>query len=201
MAQLAFAAAGTAIGAMFGMPQLGFLAGSLVGTLLFPQKGPDVTSEGPRLGDLSVSSSAYGAPIAIGYGTLRMGGNIIWSSGIREQKTVKKVSGGKGMGGGGSQKSVTYSYFASFAIAFGEGPAEDVLRIWADGKLIYDKTGSSPLPPAQGGREPAPRSADRKPGGGGPRTGASGPVLPGVRGSGARRLRQPHPQHHRRDNV
>lgn len=144
MAQLAFAVAGTAIGAMFGAPQLGFLAGSLVGTLLFPQKGPDVTTEGPRLGDLSVSSSAYGAPIAIGYGTLRMGGNIIWSSGIREQKTVKKVSGGKGMGGGGSQKSVTYSYFASFGIAFGEGPAEDVLRIWADGKLIYDKTGSSP---------------------------------------------------------
>jgi hypothetical protein len=62
MAQLAFAAAGTAIGAMFGAPQLGFLAGSLVGTLLFSQKGPDVTSEGPRLGDLIVSSSAYGAP-------------------------------------------------------------------------------------------------------------------------------------------
>jgi hypothetical protein len=143
MAQLAFAVAGTAIGAMFGAPQLGFLAGSLVGTLLFPQKGPDVTSEGPRLGDLSVSSSAYGAPIAIGFGTLRRGGNIIWSSGIREQKHVKKVSGGKGMGGG-SQTSVTYSYFASFAIAFGEGPAEDVLRIWADGKLIYDKTGASP---------------------------------------------------------
>ena len=32
------------------------------------------------------------------------------------------------------------TYFASLALSFGEGPAEDVLRIWADGKLIYDKT-------------------------------------------------------------
>jgi hypothetical protein len=45
VAQLAVA--GTNIGAMFGAPQPGFLAGSLVGTLLFPQKGPDVTGRGP----------------------------------------------------------------------------------------------------------------------------------------------------------
>src|SRR5690606_24665332 len=51
---------------------------------------------------------------------------------------------GRQGGGGATQTSVTYSYFASFALSFGEGPAEDVLRIWADGKLIYNKTGSSP---------------------------------------------------------
>lgn len=34
-----------------------------------------------------------------------------------------------------------------------------------------------------------------------PRAGAPGLVLPRVRGTGARRLRQPHPQHHRRDHV
>jgi hypothetical protein len=41
VAQLAVA--GTNIGA----PQPRFLAGSLVGTLLFPQNGPDVTGQGP----------------------------------------------------------------------------------------------------------------------------------------------------------
>ncbi|HEX6987280.1 MAG TPA: hypothetical protein VF170_18020, partial [Planctomycetaceae bacterium] len=107
----------------------------------FPRKGPDIVTEGPRLGDLAVTSSAYGAPISIGYGTLRMSGNMIWSAGIREQKNVSRTrAGGKG-GGGTTQTSVSYSYFASFALSFGEGPAEDVLRIWADGKLIYDKTG------------------------------------------------------------
>lgn len=139
------AVGGAALGSAVGVGwQAGWLVGSVVGSLLFPAKGQNVTTEGPRLGDLTVSSSAYGASIAIGYGTLRMAGNMIWSSGIREQQNVTRTrSGGKG-GGGATQTSVTYSYFASFALSFGEGPAADVLRIWADGKLIYDKTGASP---------------------------------------------------------
>ncbi|HSF96431.1 MAG TPA: hypothetical protein VLA52_15505, partial [Thermohalobaculum sp.] len=139
------AVGGAALGSAIGIgPSAGWLIGSVVGNLLFPQKGQDVVTEGPRLGDLTVTSSAYGAPISIGYGTLRMAGNMIWSAGIREQKNVSRTrTGGKGGGGGGSQTTVSYSYFASFALAFGEGPAEDVLRIWADGKLIYDKTGQN----------------------------------------------------------
>ncbi|MCH8517962.1 MAG: phage tail protein, partial [Cyclobacteriaceae bacterium] len=46
-------------------------------------------------------------------------------------------------GGSRGQRVTTYSYRASFAIAFGEGPADQVLRIWADGKLILDRTGSA----------------------------------------------------------
>lgn len=139
------AVGGAALGSAIGVGwQAGWLVGAVVGNLLFPRKGPDVRTEGPRLGDLTVTSSAYGASIAIGYGTLRMAGNMIWSSGIREQQNVTRTrAGGKGSGGA-TQTSVSYAYFASFALSFGEGPAEDVLRIWADGKLIYDKTGASP---------------------------------------------------------
>ena len=127
------AAGGAALGSAVGLGwQAGWLIGSVAGSLLFPAGGGDTTSEGPRLGDLTVSSSAYGAAVPIGYGTLRMAGTMIWSSGISEQRHVMR-SGGKGAGGG-SQTAVTYAYFASFALAFGEGPAEDVLRIWADGK-------------------------------------------------------------------
>ncbi|WBQ12890.1 phage tail protein [Hyphomonadaceae bacterium BL14] len=139
------AAGGAALGSAVGLGwQAGWLAGSAIGSLLFPARGQNITTEGPRLGDLTVSSSAYGAAIAIGYGTLRMAGNMIWSSGIREQQNVTRArSGGKGAATA-TQTSVSYAYFASFALSFGEGPAQDVLRIWADGKLIYDKTGSSP---------------------------------------------------------
>ncbi len=78
------------------------------------------------------------------YGTLRLAGNMIWSSGITEQRNVaRSQTGGKG-GASASQTAVSYAYTASFAIVFAEGPAEDVLRLWADGKLIYDKTGASP---------------------------------------------------------
>jgi hypothetical protein len=49
---------------------------------------------------------------------------MIWSSGIRERRNVQKA-GGKG-GGAPAQTAVSYTYSASFAIAFGEGPAEEV---------------------------------------------------------------------------
>ena len=138
------AAGGAALGTAIGVgPGVGWLVGSALGAVLFPSDGSDTQTEGPRLGDLTVTSSAYGAPIAIAYGTLRLAGNMIWSSGITEQRNVARSSaGGKG-GGGASQTAVSYAYTASFAIAFAEGPADDVLRLWADGKLIYDKTGTS----------------------------------------------------------
>jgi hypothetical protein len=96
MAQVGFAVAGAAVGSLFGMPQLGWIAGAAIGGLLFPAKGP--STEGPRLGDLSVLSSAYGMSIPIIYGTMRVAGNMIWSSGLREVKRTQK-GGGKGGGG------------------------------------------------------------------------------------------------------
>lgn len=126
----AFAATGV------GAP-VGFLIGSIVGNMLFPPKA--IRTEGPRLGDLTVSSSSYGAPRAIGFGTKRMAGNMIWSAGIRERKNTQKVSGKGSMSGVPDQKQTTYSYFASFTMAFGEGPAAECLRIWANSKLVFDK--------------------------------------------------------------
>jgi len=133
---LAGAGAGFLIGGPAGAAT-GQLIGEIIGNVLFPpQKSP-----GPRLTDLTVQSSAMGAGIPISFGTLRMAGNIIWSPGITE---VTGSSGGLfkgGVLGVGSQP--TYTYYCSFAISFGEGPAADVLRMWADGKLFYDKTGAS----------------------------------------------------------
>jgi hypothetical protein len=121
----------------------GFLIGSIIGGLLFPPEGPDdIFQEGPRLGDLTVSSSAYGAPINIGYGTMRVAGNMIWSTGLEEVRTsttTESDSGGKGGAPDGpSTTNTTYSYFSSFAIAFAEGVADRYVKIYADSKLIYD---------------------------------------------------------------
>lgn len=139
MAVLAIAGAGALGSAALGLGwQAGWLIGGLVGQALFGPRLPD--QDGPRLSDLSVSSSAYGAPIPICYGTMRMGGNMIWSTGLIETRSTERV-GGKG--GARGQKVTSYSYRASFAIAFGEGPADQVLRIWADGKLIFDRTGGA----------------------------------------------------------
>ncbi|MBF0562137.1 MAG: hypothetical protein HQL37_08975, partial [Alphaproteobacteria bacterium] len=133
MASLALGAVGAVIGSFFGAPGIGFMIGSSLGTLLFPAKGK--TIDGPRLGDLTVTSSAYGAMIPVTFGTIRIAGNMIWTAGILETKTTS--GGGKG-GATPSPTLNTYSYSASFVIVFCKGPIAGVTRIWGDGKLIYD---------------------------------------------------------------
>jgi hypothetical protein len=57
------AAGGAALGTAIGVgPAAGWLAGTTLGNLLCPSQGPESRLEGPRLGDLTVTSSAYGAP-------------------------------------------------------------------------------------------------------------------------------------------
>jgi hypothetical protein len=122
------------------------IGAGLLLNMLFPQEDQNQTQVGPRLNDLTVTSSAYGEVIPLHYGTVRVSGNIIWSPGVREvSNTVTQESGGKGGmfgGGGGSVSQTTFTYFADFAVALGEGVADDVLRIWGDSKLLYDKTGT-----------------------------------------------------------
>ena len=139
MARIALGIAGGIIGGLIGGPagaSIGFSLGNVLGSVLFPPKLP--TNYGPRLNDKQVLSSAAGEPIPFGYGTFRISGNVIWSESIKEIKTSQTQSAK----GGPSQSSVTYSYTCSFAIGFCEGPA-DILRIWADSKLIYDRTGKT----------------------------------------------------------
>lgn len=134
MARIAIAVAGGIIGAFFGAPQIGFALGSLLGGVLFPPKLP--TNYGPRLNDKQIMSGAEGEPIPWGYGGFRIAGNVIWAMPMKEI-TTKTSQSAKG---GPSQTSITYTYVASFAVAFCEGPAT-ITRIWADSKLIYDVTG------------------------------------------------------------
>lgn len=139
MAVLALSTLGAVAGNAIGIgASAGWLIGSFIGNSLFSR---GTKTEGPRLSDLTVQSSAEGAPIPICFGTVRLAGNLIWSSGLKEKRTKKKV-GGKGMGGSATQ--VSYTYSASFAIGLCEGPIAGILRVWADSKLIYDvRTGTN----------------------------------------------------------
>lgn len=135
MAQLAMGAVGAAIGGMIGGPtgaRIGWAIGTYLGQEMF---GPEAANtEGPRLSELMVTSSAYGTIIPIIYGTARASGNIIWSAGIKETKHTEEQDGK----GGSGPTHTSYSYSCSFALGLAEGEATQLLRIWADGKLIYD---------------------------------------------------------------
>lgn len=116
-------------GAIYGA-QLGLLAGGA----LFPTQLPAL--QGPRLGDGQQTLSQVGAPIPWTHGTQTVGGNIIWAGPIHEVANTN-TAGGKGSP---EQAQTTYSYYRSFAILLCEGEIAGVRRIWANGKLIYDRS-------------------------------------------------------------
>jgi hypothetical protein len=109
---------GQVVGSFFG--PWGSLIGGMIGAWLDPPEGPD-------LGDLKPQSSEYGRPIPIAYGTIAIGGNVIWASDF----TI--VEGGKG---GEPEQAAVYG---NMAVLICEGE-RTLGRIWAgpDKRLIWD---------------------------------------------------------------
>ena len=143
MARLALSTVGAVIGGIYGGPagaRIGWMAGSLAGAVLIPPSAQK--TEGPRLADFSMQLSQEGAPIPVIYGTVRLAGNVIWSTGITESSrtTVRKTSAK-----GAKQKveDTQYYYSASLAVLLCEGEISGVSKMWADGQLIYDCTPST----------------------------------------------------------
>lgn len=118
----------TTIGSIVGGPiggAIGAVIGQGINRRLLAPKG----RQGPRLGDLTVQTSAYGSQIPKLFGTLRVAGTVIWATDLKETRD--------GSGGGkGRPKTIDYSYSASFAVALSGRVIGAVHRIWADGKLL-----------------------------------------------------------------
>ncbi|MFN3516446.1 MAG: phage tail protein [Novosphingobium sp.] len=129
MATLVLGAIGTLIGGPVG-GSIGALLGRSVDTRLLGGG----RREGPRLSELRLSTSSYGAPIPRHFGRMRVAGQIIWATDLVERKDSR--SGSKG-----SPAVTSYSYSASFAVALSSRPLHSVGRIWADGKLLRGEAG------------------------------------------------------------
>lgn len=126
---------GLTIGGAFFFGPVGALAGNILGQVLLPQRLPGV--EGPRLEDLTLTRSQDGTPIPWVAGTYTVPGNVIDGEPQLTEIATTSTVGGKG-GGKGGQSQTTYAYYATFALAIGEGPIDGIRRIWADGALVYD---------------------------------------------------------------
>ena len=139
MATLLLGAAGGLIGgALFG--PLGAMAGRALGTLggavldeALIGGNRTRTVEGPRLSDLDVMASTEGAAIPRIYGRVRLPGQVIWATRLKE---LKREETGGGKGGSLAPSTTTYTYYANFAVGLCEGPISRIGRIWADGKLL-----------------------------------------------------------------
>lgn len=126
-------AAGGMFGAAIGSRLAGVVGGAIDGAIF---GGDGIHREGARLEELSVQTSTYGRMIPLVYGTARIAGNIIWARPIKEVAETTESSAGGKAGGATSASRTDYSYYASFAVAICEGPIDQVLRIWADSKLL-----------------------------------------------------------------
>lgn len=151
MAVLALGFAGQAIGGAIGGSILGVSSaaiggfiGSTLGGMVDNMLFGGTKVEGPRLDDRRVTVSSYGVTLPVIYGPQnRIGGIVIWSTGLIE--TVKKTKqGGKG---GPSVTTVNYSYRVSVAVAVADRRCAGIKKIWANQRLIYDRdgTGSPPV--------------------------------------------------------
>lgn len=108
-------------------------------TLLIPTLFPPPDIKGQRLGDYMVQGADEGTPVNYALGTAaRMAGSIIYMSDLIEVKDTESA-GGKGGGGG---DFITYTYYSTAAIAlcrtFDGKPASRLIKLWADGKLLFD---------------------------------------------------------------
>src|SRR5690606_23394456 len=114
-------------GALYGL-QIGLT----VGTLLYPTQLPGV--EGPRLTDFESIHADPGAPIYIGWGRFAVPGYRLYLGEVIEVSNTEEV-GGKG---GPEQEVTTFTYFQTLALGLCEGPITGLLRVWENGKLVYD---------------------------------------------------------------
>ena len=138
MASVILNVVGTALGGPLG-GAIGAIIGAAIDSQIVRAITPNQTQriEGPRLNDVKVTTSTEGMVIPRVYGTMRVGGNIVWATDFREEvrTTTQRTGGGKGGGGGGATTVTTeYFYYCSFAVALCEGPIAAIGRIWADGK-------------------------------------------------------------------
>jgi Putative phage tail protein len=133
MATLILTAVGNAVGGPIG-GALGSILGQQLDRSLFGPKA----RQGPRLGELAVQTSTYGAALPKLFGRMRVAGSVIWATDLIERRST---SSGKGQ-----PKTVNHAYSANFAVALSARPIVGVRRIWADGKLLRGAAGDFKSP-------------------------------------------------------
>lgn len=129
MATLVFSALGTLVGG-----PLGGAIGALVGRQIDGAILGGGVREGPRLKELTATTSSYGTAIPRLFGRMRVPGTIVWSTDLVEHS--HRQGGGKGR-----PSTNSYSYTVSFAVALSSRPILRLGRVWADGNLLRGAAG------------------------------------------------------------
>ncbi len=127
MAQMILTQVGTALGGPVG----GFI-GSQVGQAIDQtalNALQPVRQVGPRLEGVRLLSAHEGAAIPEPWGRIRLGGQVIWSARLKEDR--RRTSASKT-----APRTEQARYSLSFAVALGAGPLDGIGTLWADGQVM-----------------------------------------------------------------
>lgn len=140
MARQVLPIVGAVIGSYFGMPQVGWMVGSLVGNAVDPQ-----VLKGPRIGDIPVQTAQDGLFLPFGYGTWITSGNIIDRSDPRI--VIQEEQQGKGGGPVVESERMLIDYAIRICESI-DGTACKIVavtRVWENEQLVYDVTPGSTI--------------------------------------------------------
>ncbi len=151
MATIVLSAVGAAVGASVGGGVLGLsslvigrAAGAIAGSLIDQaiMGGGSEAVETGKVDRFRLTGVSEGAAVRRVYGAMRVGGQVIWTSPLREHVVAtEEGAGGAGKGGilgggGAASGDAEYRYTMSLAIALCEGEITRVGRVWADGEEV-----------------------------------------------------------------
>jgi len=118
------------LGAWLGAP--GYIAGGVLGSVLFPPDAPEAPDPYTAL---NLNTSEEGAGVPLHYGVNKIKGNWIYKGPLRKKKVEQ--------GGKGGQKTVTgYKYWTWAALGLGRGIL-DVTRMWKNDDIIVPEADSA----------------------------------------------------------
>lgn len=139
MSSVILSQAGKFIGGSLGGPfgaaigqELGSALGQELDKELFKKKVQPIM--GPRLSEITIQTATYGRVIPIVYGTVKLAGNIIWATQIKEHRDDYYQRQSKF--GSKSLVASQFNYSISLAIAIAQGEVSEILRVWIDDKLV-----------------------------------------------------------------
>ena len=127
-----FPGVGTGTGALWGF-SIGSMVGGVAGQVFWPEQAELNLPPPPQPHETRLQFSSWGAAIPIQYGSGRMAGNMIYMSDI-----VETIDRSRHRQDGVRYYEMVRTYTATFAIAFCEGPVEDISRIWVNNKVFAD---------------------------------------------------------------
>ena len=133
MATVVLQAAGSYLGGFLGTTAaaIGSAAGAMAGYIVDRALIEGTRKiEGPRLDTQRPFTAEEGVALPLIYGTMRVGGTIIWATRFEEERQTER------QGAKGGPKVSTYSYFANVALALCDGRIAGVRRVWADGREL-----------------------------------------------------------------